>query len=377
MIYERIRIKQVFLLILLTGLFFFSNLISLDLYNLHEKVEDGWIVMLIISLIVLPFTIIYKYNLTKKKLILLFLWELFISSVLISKLLNNEFVQIEFLFYLIIVPLVFFNKGIMEYKNTFLAAAVLSVLPLLTILQPWNRLAILISVISITLIGFIILKNPFIKTTYLIGLLLIIFITTHRTSLLTFLIIVSATLLLRVFARKTSSFVDLLKRLVVTGVIIGVAFILYDNIFNAFLYKREISGVVDLNSISAGRVDMWVETLKNGITLFGNGEAYFTNTFDLYHAHNIIVQITGAYGIISLILFLLLIGFLFKEVYRNRDKHKYIYFFSAYFLIGMTEYILFINTYFIYPSILFFAFMGTLINEETQPRKNPKVEYTN
>ncbi|MGN7938752.1 O-antigen ligase family protein [Virgibacillus sp. 6R] len=359
--------KQI-LFILFSGCFLVSNGITLNLSNLHQRIgnENSWIVLFFLTLITMLFTIRYKFVFTKKKLLFLVIWELFLLSVNISKYLHNEFSILEFLLYAILVPMVFLNSSIIRYRETFIVAIFISVLPYFYLFAPWNTLAILITIIGVTGLAFIVKKRPFVQYSYIIIFFLLIFLTEHRTSIITLIIIIFSTIFIKVYKTKIVKYIDILKMLIFLIIVACFAYLFYDNVLNALLNKWSSynAQTSDIASLSSGRTDMWETVIKSGTSLLGNGETYFNHTFGIYHAHNHVFQILGAYGILSLFFFLILVIFILLEVFKHRNKLVYVYFFSAYFIVGLTEYIFFINTFFIYPSILFFVLVGSLFNEK-------------
>lgn len=365
--------KAVFF-IFISGVLLLSNIVLLDFLELQSEL-NGWTIMLFISILVSIFIIKYRFKLTKIKLLFLFLWEMFILCVFLSKILNEEFILLEFLLYSIVVPLVYFNAGILKYKKIIIASAFFSMIPFLYYLQPWNRLGILITIIGVTVLAYVVKKPPVIKCTYILLLFLFVFLTEHRTSIITVLFVVLLTLLFEVLNPKNINVKHIFKRILLILGLIGTTFLLYSKILDVLFnkWRKFNTESFDLNSLSSRRTGMWEGIIKHDISLFGNGESYFLNTYGFYHAHNNFLQILGAYGIIALILFFIICAFILFEVIKNRHKLEYIYFFSAYFLIGINEYILFINTFFIYPSILFFVFVGGLINETSNVKSTERI----
>jgi len=354
------------LFLIILSLFIVSNIITLNLFDMYNLIKYDWLPVFIITLIFLPFIIRYPYILTRKKFFFIILWEIFIISLFLSKFLNNDFNIFEFLLYFVLIPLVFFNSSILLYKKTVIVAGFLSVLPFLLFLGQWNRLAILLTISGITMIPYFSKMKSVYKYSYLIGLTFTVFLTEHRTSLVTLIIVISITIMVSLLNNKKISLKVILGRMGLSAILIGLIYLFYDNVlyslFNKWgTYDRNTS---DLNSLTSGRMDIWTNTVKDGISLFGKGEIYFEQRFGIYHAHNQFVQILGAYGILSLLLYTIILIYIIVLLFKNNKKTIYLYFFFTYFAIGITEYIVFINTFFIYPSILFFVFLGSLINEK-------------
>src|SRR5699024_8557820 len=239
------------LFLIILSLFIVSNIITLNLFDMYNLIKYDWLPVFIITLIFLPFIIRYPYILTRKKFFFIILWEIFIISLFLSKFLNNDFNIFEFLLYFVLIPLVFFNSSILLYKKTVIVAGFLSVLPFLLFLGQWNRLAILLTISGITMIPYFSKMKSVYKYSYLIGLTFTVFLTEHRTSLVTLIIVISITIMVSLLNNKKISLKVILGRMGLSAILIGLIYLFYDNVlyslFNKWgTYDRNTS---DLNSL--------------------------------------------------------------------------------------------------------------------------------
>lgn len=349
-------------------IFFIGNMISLDLFDLNQKVQNEWVIILITCFLLYVFIFQIKFLLTRKKIVLLIIWELFIISVFISKYIHGSFLLLEFLLYSLMIPLTFFGSGILKYKITFMVASTVSITPFLLLLKPWNGLAVLICISGIILLGLLIIKN--IKTEYIyiyiIIFMAILFVTKSRTTLITFFIVSCIFTLFSIFKKSATSYINFNRKGLLILSFVTIGYFSFNHLRNLFLNKwgPRTNEIPSLSDLTSGRSDIWIGTLKNGVKLFGNGEGYFLDKFQIAHAHNIFFQILGAYGFVSLLLFLLLLLYIVFYTLKLRHKIEYLYFFTGFFVMGLAENLLPINSHLIYPSLIFFVYLGSLSNEK-------------
>lgn len=122
----------------------------------------------------------------------------------------------------------------------------------------------------------------------------------------------------------------------------------------------------DLNTFSAGRIDIWKEYLSN-LNLFGHKDIseisvivnYKDKEFTSISAHNTFIQVLYDYGIISGIIF---ISIIFINIYRNakevkEDKKNINNYLLLSLIINFVFIALFNSTYYFYNYINMFYFL--------------------
>lgn len=354
--------KYILLLVIITSLFL-GNLISLNIFELNDNIKDKWLLLLILSIILF---LIFGFNFEIKKSVIpiLILWEFFIFSIFISKYVNGEFVFLEFLLYSLLIPLSFFNPKIIKYKTLFMNASFLSVIPLIYLIQPGNTLGIILCIAGINLLNFLKIKNVSNKYIYLsiITFSIFIFFTNSRTSLIAFLI-VAAIYIFTLLKRDVNSYSGFLKKGLTLTVVIFFVLSSYNYITDLLFgkYNRTSSDML------SGRGEMWEEIFRTGITTLGNGESYFLYMYNIGDAHNTYLQVLGAYGLLSFILFILLCFYMFvKSVIMKRIE--YIAFLAVYFILGLGENLFVIDSRMIHANIIFIVYLGILMNEKSSKK---------
>lgn len=158
------------------------------------------------------------------------------------------------------------------------------------------------------------------------------------------------------FFKESTSLLSLIKK---TAIFIGVILVIYlswDNV-NNLLFNKFANTQSDVTS---GRMDFWYDLINNRIRLFGNDLDYYS-LYNVRDAHNTIIQLLIDYGVISIFIFLLILIFIIVRIIMLRNM-EFILFFSGYFLLGMTENLLFIDNRLITFHILFFFYLGYIVN---------------
>jgi hypothetical protein len=369
MIINTDKFKKTIFFFIASAILYFGNLITVNAYDLNIKIENKWVVAFIFSIVLICFMIITKYNaisepvIRNRKFRVMLLWEIFIVFIFLSKFLYGEFNLLEYLLYSILIPISFFNKKIQEYKNIILIASVFSIIPLIYILGPMNSLGIIMCIAGINLLNTLRIYNSKTIPIYIVIVIfnIIIFITKSRTALIAFLF-VSAIVIFITLKKEKISFRELIKIILKISVFVVLIYFSYDYISNLIFGKYTISG----SDILSGRRRMWVGTFQIGVKLFGNGENYFMYYYNIGDAHNTFIQILGAYGLLSFILFILICIYIIFKSIKCFKKPEYICFFSAFLLLSLTENLFFINSRMIYANILFLTYLGCLINEKKQ-----------
>jgi len=260
----------------------------------------------------------------------------------------------------IIIPIVFFSQGILKYKNIILFSSIISFIPFLYFLQQWNSLGMLLCMMGIILLNILHGKNVKDKYVYfLISVLgILIFITESRTSLIVFSFVAFIHIFIRNF-RITNSYISFIKKMVTLVTIVLLIYLSYDVINDLIFNKRSGTG----DDLTSGRSDMWIGTIEYGLSMFGNGANYYMYIYNIGDAHNTFIQVLGEYGLISFIIFILIFFYIIYKSLRL-ENIEYLCFFGGYFGLGLAETLLFVNIKFISIDIIFFLYLGALINEK-------------
>ncbi|WP_203289110.1 O-antigen ligase family protein [Metabacillus sp. cB07] len=367
----KVNIKKNILFLIITTFMFIGNLMTNYTINPND-IENKWIFTFGFSIVFFYFVLSNKVRLNREKILILMLWELLIISLFFSKLLHENFQIFEFVLYSLVLPIVFFSNSIKLYKNLFLFSFVISIIPFIYLLKPEsigmgnNNLGILFSIGGIVLLVLLNIKNVDNKFVYFSIILFttLIYFTRSRTSLLAFLIIAILHYLI-IFKSDNNSYLAVIRKLITIFVTLIVIYFSFDYIYNLFFSKWSSTGA----DITSGRGDFWITTINNGLTMFGNGENYFL-IYNVRDAHNAFIQILGDYGLISTFLFIILYIYIFVKSIRLKNL-EYISFFVGFFLLSQTENLFFLNSRLIGVHLLFFMYLGCIIND-TRTKENEK-----
>lgn len=359
-------LKKGLLFLILVVFLILCNLIGVNAFDMNSKIKYKWIIIFAICIVVIFFGIIIKQNFISKQLKknrkfgFMLLWETFIIVTFISKLMHGEFLIFEFILYSAIIPASFFSVKIQSCKNTILIASIVSIIPLMSILGPLNSLGIIICIAGINSYNLLNIYEKKEIYTYIVLVLfgILIYITESRTSLIAFLLVSALVIFPKL--KHNNSFKKLIVDFIIILFISVLIYFSYDYIYNLIFEKYTINNV----DMFSGRSRIWIGTFETGITLFGNGEQYFMDTYHIGDAHNIFIEILGAYGLLSFISYILLYVYIILKAVKNIKKTEYIFNFSAFLLLGMAENLLFINSRMLLVTILFFTYLGSLINEQ-------------
>lgn len=340
---------------------FLGNLMTTNVIISQYNIDNKWIFNLTFSIILAFFVFRISFIISKQKLIFLIIWELLILTIFLSNYLNGKFIFIEFILYSILIPVSYFSVNIIKNKKVLIISFIISVIPFFYILGTGNALGMLLCVFGIVLINFINNKQIDNKETFIYSIILLvgilIFITNSRTSLITFTT-VSAIQVLVLFVKNSKSMFSIVKKVFF---VFTISILLYASLdyLNNLLFNKFTNTSKD---ISSGRVDIWQHIITTKVNVFGNNIDYFYS-YGIRDAHNIFIQVLADYGILSFIFFVLLFLFIVIKSIRIK-KLDYLLFFLGYFLLGLTENVLFINNRLIAIDILFFMYLGCLINEK-------------
>jgi hypothetical protein len=353
--------KKLSVFFITTFVFFLGNLITINRYNLNIEIENKWIITFVFSILIFFYVIKFPMRLKKSKIIILVLWELHVIFIFTAKLIHENFALLEFMLYAFLIPLAFYSTGINKYKVVFISSSIVSVIPFLFILGKGNSMGILICFAGVNLLNLLNIKNIDKKYIYLSIFIIsiIIFATGSRTSLLSFFAI-SIYYISSFLTYKRISQINILKGSLALLFLLCVMYFSYDSIYNLVFEKYNNSNA----DMLSGRGEIWEGTFTTGVNLFGNGEEYFLHQYYSGDAHNTFVQVLGAYGTLSLILFLLIYFYIIVKTFRYKRNVEYAGFFGIYLILGLAENLYFINSRLIHPNLLFFMYVGFLMNEK-------------
>lgn len=360
------KLKSIILFIITFLFFTLGNLISLNIFDFNTNIERKWIVMLIYC--IFSFLLIFKisFKVKKNKIFFLFLWELFIIAVFTSKQINGEFVFLEFIMYSLLIPTIFFNSELKKYKETVMFATIASVIPFIYFIGQGNTLGLLYAIAGLSSLNILSVRNAKSKYLFLTILLfsILIYLTESRTSLIAF-IIVSSIYIYKELRNTQKTLIGYIKKGLLIFTPIVAVYSTYDYIKTLIFDKYTLSRM----DMLSGRSEMWIDTIKYGINRFGNGENYFLNMYGIGDAHNTFIQVLGAYGLISILLFISIYVYIFIKSLSSR-KIEYIGFFSLFLLLSLSENLFFVNSRFFIYNVMFFIYLGLLINDKTKIKLN-------
>src|SRR5699024_9756505 len=129
---------------------------------------------------------------------------------------------------------------------------------------------------------------------------------------------------------------------------------LYQTIYRFFTEGSITADGVDLNRLTSGRYEPWMHILNN-MSWFGEGSDYIDFT-ELLHVHDIFLDTLGRYGVVTAVLFVVVLGLWLVMSMRMDRGFNFGLFLVAFVLIGMFEYnYLFMFVYFSPVVLLFVA----------------------
>lgn len=317
----KVRKNQIFWII-----FTFSVLIS-NFYNGNDIIYGIFLVIGVTS--------IYFYYLPNK-----------FPNDLLSILTNNILVVESIILILSLIS----SNVVLPYKGIFLNPNTLALNLLL--------LGVAINIkIDVTLSES--LKKILFYKLYLLVVILLIFSTESRTSLIIILVLSLFNILKSGMNKK--NFIELIISMVLMGFLFKLYYDKNPEIINAIFEKTHNS-----KELFSGRGYIWSQTINN-YNIFGHGKNYFENTYGL-GAHNSIIKILGENGMVSAVIYILLCIFAFfksiKYIRKTNEKYKFAPFYItiSYLTLSMTEGLFspFGNAY----MVSFFIILGYLMNSK-------------
>jgi len=352
----KIKIKDIYILGISSFLIFIGNLVSFSSFKLNEIITNRYVIILLLLILLLP-CMRWKYPRNFK---LLAIWYLFSLSILLSKIVNEEYDLINILILTIFIPFLFCIER--RYLRLLCWAIVIAFIPF---------------VYQYGASGF----NSYGITTALIGIniAILLYLSEGQKTFAIFVVIVFTTILLT-YLRSRTALISLLiggfvliyfsinsnksKRRIFYYIVFAIAIIIlcyfYFDVISELMFNKWRLSEED---ITTGRMDIWMYLLRNDVSAFGWGESYFWNNFAHGDAHNIFMQSLGRYGLISLIVFLFLLVYIFKLIMKVKGKERkaFLVFFGEYIFLGMFENTLFVDIKTFSISLMFLIYLGLLL----------------
>ncbi|WP_237605353.1 O-antigen ligase family protein [Salinicoccus sp. ID82-1] len=340
-----------------TVLFVITNIVMMDYRGIQDLISSQDPFMILILGAILAY--LYKnskLSFAPLRKAFLALWGLYLGFVFLSMFIADHFVATEALILLMVTVILAYKipKQLIIY---LVLAALISLPSLLIIDHTLNESgATLVMVITA---GFLIVPrtNRAMILYLLPAFLLLNLITTSRTAMGTFLLISAFQLawinLYQTPGRQKRWFFG-----AAAGAVVAILVLFAGRIYRFFIGSSLDSGGFSWNDLTSIRYELWA-TVWHNRQWFGEGHSYFDFT-ELLHAHNILFDTLGRYGIIAVILFILVLASIWVLSITKYTLSIFL-FMSAYMLIGMFEYnYLFMFVYFS-PIVLFFILTAYLL----------------
>lgn len=353
----------IFLTSLFTLIFVVTNLIMIDYLSLRTIIQGQELFMVLMLSAILAY--LYKNSVIERplstmKITFFALWFLYALSMFISMIAAHHFVLLEALI-LIMIILVFVFRMRKELLVYLITAVILSTPSLLLAESTLNESGS--TLVLIFAAGFLIMPklSNWVLLYGLITFALLLTITTSRTAILTFLIIFFIHLGF-IYLYQTLKQQKLIFISVVTAGLIAVLIFFFRPLYQYFTDGSVGRAGIDWNLLTSTRYELWVIVFHNRKWL-GDGHDYFNFT-DLLHAHNILFDTLGRYGIVTGILFVCLLLFTLVAAARSIKTLSSAVFILAFIIIGMFEYNwLFMFTYFS-PIVLYLVISSYMLKEK-------------
>lgn len=332
---------------------------GLDIYSNKEF----YILIYSVLLVFIGIVKLDKHFFYKKNIFLL----LILSSI-VSRLVIKEYPYIIYLISMFIGGTILMNLP-KKYSEIFIDVLFFTSIPFVFVFfgKVYNSFAVVEFFIIMTYILKISNGQSFkFKLVYIYLLLFFMNIVTLFTQSRTvFLMSVISTILIYLFFLKSDS---LIQRIGFLGILGSVLFLisfkfdaLLDFINKYFIKKWEYNPLYykKSNTFLGDRGYIWQDVLNNNSKLFGQEHDFFSMNYSLRDSHNIFIQTLGIYGVITSIILILFVIYVFILCIKQNNKQGLV-FLLAYIGIGMTENILFFETRFIIVSVLFYIVLGQL-----------------
>ncbi|WP_411843758.1 O-antigen ligase domain-containing protein [Salinicoccus sp. HZC-1] len=351
--------------LIFTLIFILTNLVMIDFKNMQRLVSN----MDPFTILILAGIIAYLYKnsqvtFNKIKVLFLFVWGLYVISIFASMLIADHFVWTEAIVW-ILLTLMFLYKIPMELILYMTTAALLSLPSLLLSDITLNESGATLVLIYTAGLIFMPKTNKTMLFYVLPTFALLLLITTSRTAIAVYLFVTVVQFayinLYKTDRRQRKTFLITMGALLMAPILI-----FFKPIYNFFINDSINSKGIDLNELTSGRYGPW-KTVYDNKQWLGEGHDYVDFT-ELLHVHNVLFDTLGRYGIITAVLFIVLLLMIFLISIVSIKTFNLALFVSAFLMIGIFEYsYLFMFVYFS-PVILFFVITGFLINKNINPK---------
>ncbi|SDL29950.1 hypothetical protein SAMN05216216_13914 [Lacicoccus qingdaonensis] len=354
--------EGILLTFIFTLIFIITNLVMVDFAGVQALITGQGQTPFFILILIVILAYLFKHSkidLKGGRFLFLIIWNVYVLSIFISMIVNEDFVWTEALVLVMLSVMFLFRMpgGLL----TIMVVSALISLPAL-LLQPilLNETGATFVLIYTAGLIFLPRHNKAMLYYSLPAFLLLMLITHSRTAIAVFMVVTIIQLsFINLYKREKKHQKNFLLTLLVSGLIPLIIF--FQPLFRFFTIGGLGSEGIDWNQVTNGRYEPWMHVVDN-MSWFGGGRDYIDFT-SLLHVHNIFFDTLGRYGIITTVLFtVLVIGALIIALKSVRTFHLALYIFT-FILIGMTEYnYLFMFVYFS-PVILLFVIMSYLVDE--------------
>lgn len=343
-----------------TLIFILTNLLMIDYRGMQTLVTN----MDPFNILILGAIWAYLYKNSKihfnrKKILFLIVWGLYLASVFASMLISNHFVATEAVIWMMLT-IMFLYKMPKELILYITAGAILSLPSLLLSDITLNESGATLVLIYTAGLIFMPKTNKAMVFYVLPTFAMLLLITTSRTAIgLYLLVTVLQFAYINLFEKDRGQ----RKRFLFAmgAVILAPIIIFFKQIYSFFINNSVTSDGINLNRLTSGRYEPWKTVVENS-RWFGEGHSYVDFTH-LIHVHNILFDTLGRYGIMTAILFVLLLITIFLISIISTRNFNISLFLAAFILVGMFEYnYLFMFVYFS-PVVLFFVITGFITNQ--------------
>lgn len=354
--------EGIVLTFIFTLIFIITNLVMVDFAGVQALITGQGQTPFFILIFIVILAYLFKnskVDLKGGRFLFLIIWNLYVLSIFISMIVNKDFVWTEALV-LVILSVMFLFRVPGELLTIMVVSALISLPALLLQLILLNETGATFVLIYTAGLMFLPRHNKAMSYYSLPAFLLLLLITHSRTAIAVFVVVTIIQLsFINLYRREKKHQKNFLLTLLVSGLIPLIIF--FHPLFGFFTIGGLGSEGIDWNQVTKGRYEPWMHVVDN-MSWFGEGRDYIDFT-SLLHVHNIFFDTLGRYGIITTVLFtVLVIGALIIALMSVRTFHLALYIFT-FILIGMTEYnYLFMFVYFS-PVILLFVIVSHLIDE--------------
>ncbi len=343
-------------------LFIVTNLYMIDyksMQNLIESEDPFMILILFAILVFLGKNSQIDFN--KYRLYFLVLWGLYVAAITASMLMKDHFVWTEMIVWLMLTVVLTYR--IPSRLVTYLIIAALLSLPALLMIDHTLNESGATLVLVFTAGLLLMPKTNRSMLFYILPAFIILnIITTSRTAMAAF-IVVALIQLAWINLPGASRTQKKWFAGAVGGSIIIVMIFFFRPIFDFFIGPYAINNGFSLDTFTSERYVLW-ETIWAEKKWFGQGGSYFDFT-ELLHAHNILFDTLGRYGILAALLFVFVLGAAGVIALMRRNFDILLYF-GVFIFIGMFEYsYLFMFVYFS-PVVLFFMLLAYVLTPKEE-----------